>query len=105
MTLNNYLCGLLILGIVAAAIVKVFVIDPALQESNTAVSVAIVCPHCRKAGKVRTERVTEKRGISGGKATGALLTGGLSLFATGLSAKRPVTKCTCGRCKISWTVE
>ncbi len=44
----------------------------------------LVCPHCRKKGSVRTRGVDRKKGISGGKATGAILTGGLSVMATGL---------------------
>jgi transcription elongation factor Elf1 len=66
---------------------------------------AITCPHCGVAGKVRGTQVKVKRGVSGGKATGALLTGGLSLVATGLSRKVEVTRLTCGNCRVSWTVE
>ena len=36
-----------------------------------------------------------KIGVSGGKATGAVLTGELSLLATGLSRKHKVTELTC----------
>jgi hypothetical protein len=64
----------------------------------------IVCPHCGVTGQVKTRRVKVKSGISGGKATGALLTGGLSLLGTGLSRKVDVTQATCGNCRVTWTI-
>ncbi|MBB3210688.1 putative Zn finger protein [Rhodopirellula rubra] len=64
----------------------------------------IVCPHCQTTGEVRTKTVLKKRGISGGKATGAILTGGLSLLATGLSRKMKVTEARCGNCGIKWDI-
>lgn len=36
----------------------------------------VVCPHCSKRGCVATKREKAKKGISGGKATGAILTAG-----------------------------
>jgi hypothetical protein len=42
--------------------------------------------------------VERKRGIGGGKATGAVLTGGLSTLATGLSQKQWMTKAHCDNC-------
>jgi hypothetical protein len=63
----------------------------------------IVCPHCQVRGQVVTKRVKVKRGVSGGKATGAVLTGGLSILATGLSRKEAVTRATCGNCNTTWT--
>lgn len=44
-------------------------------------TVEMVCPHCQTSGHVMTERVKVKQRISGGKATGAVLTGGFSLRA------------------------
>lgn len=65
---------------------------------------ALVCPHCQQGGGVsrRTER--RKQGISGAKATGAVVTGGISVLATGLSQKRSVTVMECRNCGASWTV-
>ena len=40
-----------------------------------------------------------KQGVSGGKATAAVLTAGVSMFATGLSRKQKVTEMTCAKCK------
>jgi hypothetical protein len=64
----------------------------------------IVCPHCQVKGHVRTRQDEHKAGVSGGKATGAILTGGVSLLVTGLSRKEPVTVCFCGHCGSTWTV-
>jgi hypothetical protein len=62
----------------------------------------IICSHCSKRGYVHTKRVSLKRGISGGKATAGLMTGGLSLFATGLSRKQPATEAWCANCRSLW---
>ena len=65
-------------------------------------SAALVCPHCQSEGTVRTKQVMQKRGISGGKATAAVLTGGISLLATGLSRKEPCTEAHCSHCGSTW---
>ena len=65
---------------------------------------ALLCPHCQIRGKVRTMQVKVKQGISGGKATGAILTAGLSLFVTGLSKKKMQTQLHCDNCEMEWTV-
>jgi len=62
----------------------------------------LVCPHCHATGNVRAKSVRRKRGISGGKAMGALLTGGVSMLATGLSRKESVTQAYCERCTSTW---
>jgi hypothetical protein len=67
-----------------------------------ALNPAMVCPHCGARGQVRTRRIKAKKGISGGKATGAVLTAGLSVLATGLSRKETVTKAHCGNCNNDW---
>ena len=63
----------------------------------------MVCPHCQQAGGVTTKSVKQKKGLSGGKATGAVLTGGLSILATGLSRKETVTEAHCKNCGATWT--
>lgn len=63
---------------------------------------ALFCQHCQTKGHVRVKCLKAKQGISGGKATGAILTGGLSLFAVGLSRKESVTQATCGNCRSTW---
>lgn len=60
------------------------------------------CPHCDTSGQVRTKPVTQKKGVSGGKATAAVLTGGISLLATGLSRKENNTQARCGNCDNTW---
>jgi hypothetical protein len=62
----------------------------------------MICPHCQTRGTVTTARTNVKQGISGGKATGAILTGGLSLFATGLSRKQKMTSAKCSNCGAEW---
>lgn len=63
---------------------------------------AIIYPHCQTKGSVRTKPVKRKKGISGAKATGALLTGGISLLATGLSKKEMDTQAHCDTCNSTW---
>ena len=63
---------------------------------------AYICPHCQTPGHVRTKQVTRDKGISGAKATGAVLTGGLSILATGLSRREAVTQAHCGNCGSTW---
>lgn len=46
--------------------------------------------------------VTRKKGVSGAKATGALMTGGVSLLATGLSRKEGLTQAHCEKCGSTW---
>ena len=55
----------------------------------------MICPHCKIQGYVTTSEVKQKNGISGAKATGALLTGGMSVLATGLSRTNRVTQAHC----------
>jgi DNA-directed RNA polymerase subunit M/transcription elongation factor TFIIS len=74
-------------------------------EQQNAQEAAIVCPHCHERGGVETEYGKQKRGISGGKATASVLSGGFSILATGLSRKQEVTFCTCRNCGMDWVVE
>ena len=62
----------------------------------------MVCPHCLTRGHVQVQRVTQKKGVSGGKATGAILTGGLSLLVVGLSRKERPTQAHCNYCGSTW---
>ncbi len=62
----------------------------------------LVCPHCQVKRKVKTQHVKVKAGVSGGKATAALLTGGVSLVATGLARKDELAQATCGNCQMTW---
>lgn len=64
----------------------------------------VICPHCQTRGNVRMKRIKVKQGLSGGKATGAVLTGGLSILATGLSRKGWVTQAHCGACGTTWNL-
>jgi hypothetical protein len=62
----------------------------------------LICPHCQTEGFVHTKSVALKKGVSGAKATGAVLTGGLSLLATGLSRKEDNTQAHCENCNSTW---
>lgn len=62
----------------------------------------VICPFCHEKRCVKTLVTKAKKGVSGGKATGAILTGGISLLATGLSRKQQVTKAKCENCGSTW---
>jgi hypothetical protein len=62
----------------------------------------IICQYCQQAGGVTVRNIQQKQGVSGGKATSALLTGGVSLFAVGLSKKGMVNELTCSKCSMKW---
>lgn len=77
----------------------IFLPDESVIDSGAS---AMVCPHCKTKGRVTTEIVKRKKGVSGGKVMGALFTGGFSLLATGLSRKETMTHARCGKCKNAW---
>lgn len=62
----------------------------------------LICPQCQTRGAVCCKPITQKKGLSGGKVVGALLTGGLSILATGLSRKEAVTQAHCTSCGSTW---
>lgn len=74
------------------------------EAQKRALDEKIKCPHCDTAGFVTTADTHQKSGISGGKATGAVLTGGLSMLATGLSREQSGKTCTCSNCGMTWFV-
>jgi hypothetical protein len=65
----------------------------------------VVCQHCQTPSSVRRKRLKVKRGVSGGKAAAALLTGGATILVTGLSRKQRVSRMTCDNCGMRWLVE
>lgn len=65
----------------------------------------IVCKFCGVTGRVTVQDVDRKQGISGGKATGAVLTGGASLLVTGLSKVQGCKQLACGNCGMEWDVQ
>ena len=103
-----FIVGVVIIGVIAV----IFGPDDQKTDQNglTAMDKALhgaasaqhVCPHCQTRGKVMTKPISRKAGVSGGKATGALLTGGVSLLATGLSRKESVTEAHCKNCGSTW---
>lgn len=73
-----------------------------LLKKHGPISPAYICPHCQIKGGVRAIVVKRKKGISGAKATGAVLTMGISILATGLSRKENMTHATCSNCGSIW---
>lgn len=65
----------------------------------------IVCPHCNVKGSVNVKSTRVARGISGGKAAFGWITGGSSIFFTGLSRNQLVTQAKCGNCRTEWVIE
>lgn len=63
----------------------------------------MICPHCHEKSCVHSRVVKVKKGISGSKATGAILTGGISILATGLSRKEEESQAYCHNCKARWS--
>lgn len=61
----------------------------------------IKCRHCGEAS-VTSRQVRRKQGVSGGKATGAVLTLGWSTLLTGLSRKATVTELHCASCGLTY---
>ena len=64
---------------------------------------AMVCPHCQTKGHIRTKPIDKPAGISGGKAVGAVMTGGASLLVTGIGRTDQVTQAHCSECSNTWT--
>lgn len=76
--------------------------EQSLRWAHGPLNQMILCPHCGEKGHTHTKPVRAKKGISGAKATGAILTGGVSLLATGLSRKENRTKAFCESCSSAW---
>lgn len=64
----------------------------------------VVCPHCQHMGDVDVRQQKQKKGLSGGKATAAVLTAGISLLGTGLSRKETVSVAHCKNCGVRWAM-
>lgn len=88
----------------AAPAKPVVSVHDSLKASRARQTAQMLCPHCQVRGKVTKTQVKVKKGISGGKATAAILTAGTSLLATGLSRKGYVTQARCGNCGTTWTI-
>ncbi len=91
-------------GAIAVAVVWIMIDQNKARELQDKAR-EMICPHCQSKGTVTTKIVQLKRGVSGAKATGALLTGGISLLATGLSRKQEATEASCSHCGAVWHYE
>jgi hypothetical protein len=76
--------------------------EQAAQAEYGSLNPMMICPHCHTKGTVRAKAVKQKQGISGAKATAALLTSGVSMLATGLSRKENLTQAHCDTCNSTW---
>jgi len=95
--------GLIVAGLMFAGLFAGVVKPEDLpQKPKPRTNTAMICPHCQSKGTVTTERVKMKKGVSGTKATAAVLTGGVSILATGLSRKEELTKAHCTSCGNTW---
>lgn len=90
---------LILFGCFFVCIANIFI-----QTNKSKPKSFVNCPHCNTTGFVYAKTLTVKKGISGGKATGAILTGGLSILATGLSRKEERTKLHCKKCDMTWII-
>lgn len=96
--------GVLIFFVVCIGIGVALSVSKMRTEAARPPSPELVCPHCQVKGQVVAHPVVTKDGISGAKATGAILTAGLSTAATGLSRKSAKTRMECGNCDTTWLV-
>ena len=98
---------LLVIGIIVAAILYYRWWDSLSEDEKRtrtygAINPKLVCLHCQEKGHVRTKSIDQKKGISGGKAAGAVLTAGVSTVFTGLSRHETNTQAYCDNCNTTW---
>lgn len=74
------------------------------ERGKKAADAMVFCPYCHEQGGITTYRGKARKGISGGKATAAIMTLGLSLVVAGLSRKESTTLAYCGWCRMEWYV-
>jgi hypothetical protein len=89
-------------GLVSVVLIVAVALSVTKESHRQSSETAMTCPHCQTRGSVRTKSIVQKKGISGGKATAAVLTGGVSMLATGLSRKEPGTEAHCSHCGATW---
>ena len=95
---------LMFVGIVACASLSRESEEERLSREHGPINSELVCTHCQSKGTVRTKKTEQTKGIHGGKAAGAVMTGGLSILATGISRHEKTTKCRCDHCKMEWFI-
>jgi hypothetical protein len=92
--------------LITALVILAIVIWAVAKSGNTSIraeqNAQLVSPHCQTKGSVTTCHVKLKKGISGAKATVALLTAGVSVPATGLSRREAATEAKCSNCGSIW---
>lgn len=96
------MAAVLVLILFVCLPILVLVLSRTKAQRFGPVNPAMKCPHCETKGSIRTKRVSRAKGVSGGKATAALLTGGVSILAAGLSRREKSTQAYCGNCRNLW---
>jgi DNA-directed RNA polymerase subunit RPC12/RpoP len=96
--------GILFLIAIVLAVVNGVKKGNARAEARDADDRGIVCPYCGTSGSVTTRDIKVEHVVSGGKTSGAVLTGGISLPAVGLSRRQKGRQHTCGSCGLRWVV-
>lgn len=94
--------GLVECGFISVVLIMVIAVSVRKDLVRQSAATAMICPHCQTKGSVSTKSITQKKGVSGGKATAAIMTGGISMLATGLSRKEQATEAHCSRCGATW---
>jgi hypothetical protein len=100
--MGDFIAFIVIIGMVVGFIMYIANIIKNPDSLYGILNPEIICPHCQIKGFVFVKNEKQKKGISGAKATGAILTGGLSILATGLSRKEMTTKAYCKNCNSTW---
>jgi regulator of protease activity HflC (stomatin/prohibitin superfamily) len=72
------------------------------RDTMAANNAKLQCPHCHVTGQVTAHGRRDKKGISGGKATAAFLTFGVSLLFVGLSRREDHVHLYCRNCGMTW---
>jgi uncharacterized membrane protein YhaH (DUF805 family) len=70
-----------------------------MKAENARAMASIICPFCQTKGSVTTKK---KNDTSGVKATGAVLTLGMSVMLTGLHKHSTRIEANCSQCKTTW---
>jgi hypothetical protein len=99
---ETFLFSVVVLILGAAALNTWF--ETCTTNTRTRLNPDMICPHCQNKG-VRTATVSREKGISGTKASSALLLGGVSVLVRGLSRMEQETECRCTKCGMLWHVE
>lgn len=104
--METFWAVVVVLGAGALIWLNIWLHDPnaakVARQARADATARIVCKFCQQAGHVSVRATRRKKGVSGGKATGAILTGGASMLLTGLSRKESARELSCRNCGMVW---